>query len=143
MDKRQQIITDIFHNMSAMRRLVHGKMPEKKTGKNGPTHAQMGVMFALSHHKLNVKDLAKCFGMTSSAATQLITGLVKRGWVMRQVVAGDRRKISLSLSASGQKILEKIIAERSAMFAKHLEVLTDKELGQLKSIQNKIIAHKA
>ena len=142
MTDRQQLVTDIFNNMSAMRRLMMSPLPTAKKKPTGPTHAQMGVMFCLSHNNnIGVKDLAKCFDMTSSAATQLINGLVKRGWVTRKTTTADRRKHALHLSPTGQRILKNIIAQRSADLAKHLQVLSDKELTQLKNIQQKIIAN--
>ena len=79
--------------------------------------------------------------MTSSAATQLMTGLVSRGWVTRKTVAGDRRKVSLRLSPSGKRVLKNVMTKRTAVFAKHLEALTDSELKQWKTLQEKIIAH--
>lgn len=139
--KRAQLIANIFENMSAMRRLMWNQSQQMRKVKNAPSMAQLGALMALSHQtNLGVKDLAQCSGMTSSAATQLVNGLVRSGWVTRKAVAGDRRKVALQLSLKGKLTLRKLTAERAAIFAKKLSVLSDSELEQLKAIQEKIIA---
>ena len=139
---RQQLVTDIFENFSTLRRLMMGQAAAPSARRGAPTHAQLGVMFMLSHRgEMSIKELARRFGMTSSAATQLVTSLVQRGWVKRQTVTGDRRKVSLRLSMAGRRLCKAMMAKRAALLAKHLEILNDQELKQLKAIQDKIIAH--
>lgn len=139
--KRQQLIAHIFENMSTMRRLMWSQSQSLKKTKQTPSMAQLGVLMALSHQSnLGVKELARCSGMTSSAATQLVNGLVRGGWVARKAVTGDRRKVALQLSLKGKLTLRKLTAERAAIFAKKLSVLSDAELAQLQAIQEKIIA---
>lgn len=140
MTNRQELMKDIFQGMSSLRRLIMARSPHPKGAVHGPTHAQMGIMHVLSQQPSSVKDLAKCFGMTPSAATQFTNGLVKQGWVCRETVAGDRRKVALTLSTAGQRMLKQHLAKKAALFSRYLEVLTDQELKQLKAIQDKLVS---
>jgi len=52
---------------------MHGALP-----KDMPTHAQLGIMCVLAHRKAqSIKELAEQFGISSSAATQLVNGMVR------------------------------------------------------------------
>jgi DNA-binding MarR family transcriptional regulator len=129
----------LTQNMGALRRAAMDH-PHGSTGsKEVPTQAQIGVLFAVWHHGLiSIKELAQRFNMTSSAATQLVNGLVKEELLTRTEDKQDRRKIGVSLTAKGKTSLEEQKKKRCQMMEKVLSPLSDKELAQLQTISEKI-----
>ncbi len=78
--------------------------------------------------------------MSSSAATQLVDPLVKRGYVTRQEDPGDRRLIQLELSPKGKKHIAATKIPRINEMAKIFDPLTNKELEQFVQLHKKIIS---
>jgi DNA-binding MarR family transcriptional regulator len=137
---RQQLVAEIFENLSAMRRKMFGQWSQANQAKDGPTYAQMGVLSMIFHHEhVLVKDIADKFGITGSAATQIVNSLVKRGWVERHKGERDKRQVALKLSTAGKRVHDKLMAERVTLFTQTLDVLTDTELKQLHAIQKKLL----
>lgn len=107
--------------------------------KDMPTPAQFGLLMMLSAHgSKSLKDLAECFTMSPSAATQLVDGLVKDGLVRRTEDENDRRKVEVSLTPAGVTKLQAAQKSRLASLTKMMEPLTDAELAQLRVLQKKI-----
>jgi DNA-binding MarR family transcriptional regulator len=57
----------------------------------------------------------------------------------RKTDVQDRRKLHLKLTKKGEALLEKMRKERMKLLAERFNVLTEKELQQLKAIQEKIL----
>ena len=137
--ERSQLITDLVEDMAAMKRFLasaHIQGP-----KDMPTHAQLGILLILAHEgPQHVKDLATRLRMTSSAATQLIDGLVKEGSVARSPVAKDRRKVSIALTPAGKRTLTEAKKRHIAAFTAMLEPLSNAELTQWKDLQRKLLS---
>ena len=109
--------------------------------KNFPpvTPSQWGVLMALEGgNPASVKDVAGMLGVTSSAATQLVDGLVESGYVLRTEDPNDRRKMTLTLSGKTKKQVEKMKEECMSTFLELFEALTDEEFDQLIVLHNKI-----
>ena len=103
------------------------------------TPSQWGVVMIVEGlGKTTVKDVAKTLGITSSAATQLIDGLVTSGYVVREEHAEDRRRVTLTLSTKTKKQVEKMKEEGIKHFLKLFEVLSDEEFGQFILLNKKI-----
>jgi DNA-binding MarR family transcriptional regulator len=140
--EREQTIQVIFENFEAFRRAAFMRKAELLQGRQLPTHAQIGVMFMLRHlGPLNIKDLAAQFRMTSSAATQLVDGLVKDCLVKRTEDSKDRRKTSLELTAKGSQVLIKARKFRLQNMNNVFQVLSNEELAQLEKLQRKLVDH--
>lgn len=137
--QRSAYIDKFFDTAMAMRRHM---MASHAHGKQLPSPAQLGMLFAVAHNKEpSIKTLAQSFCMTSSAATQLVNGLVDDGLLARKTAKDDRRKISLALTRKGKALVERAKNERHAMFTKLLEPLSDSELSTLCALQDKILAN--
>lgn len=104
-----------------------------------PTHAQTGVMLAVSHHgPQSVKELATMFRMTSSAVTQLVNGLVADGLLKRIGDETDRRKTSVHITAKGKRQLSMARKHRLQAMRELFTPLTDKELEHMRRLHLKI-----
>ncbi len=136
---RSSIIAALLKDLStvgrfAMHRAFHA-------GNDGiQSRTQLGVLFVLSHHgPQSLKELADRFVMTSSAATQTIDELEEHGLVVRRTDADDRRKVSVLLTAKGKQRLAVAKRDKVKHMKAVLDVLSDDELGQLRSIEQKIV----
>src|SRR5438128_1296896 len=69
----------------------------------GLNRAQVELLFFLSHNQdVTIKDIAANLNTTSSAATQLVTGLVTDKLAARVGDTADRRSVRIHLTKAGQ-----------------------------------------
>jgi len=92
------------------------------------TYTQFVLLVIVNENEgISIKDLAHIMGMTSSAATQQVDNLVKKGYLIRRGSLEDRRTLELSLSEEIRKQLnatkEQALERLDATFA----ALTDAE----------------
>lgn len=96
------------------------------------------LMLIRTKDGIGIKDIARTYGITSSAATQMVDTLVAEGHVMRVENTKDRRMVSLSLSKEIEKHLKRIEARHNKHISEFLRVLTRDELKQYITITKKI-----
>lgn len=68
-----------------------------------------------------VSLLASALGVAAPTATRMCDRLVRKGLVARRSNAHDRRQVLLSLTASGQQLLDVVTSRRRAEIASLLE----------------------
>jgi DNA-binding MarR family transcriptional regulator len=139
MPNRKEKIEELLESMGALRRtMAFRPVAPKKMPRITP--AQWGALMVIEHHgESTLKDMAKALGITSSAATQLIDGLVTSGYVVRKTHAKDRRAVTLTLSNTTKAHVDTIKKQALQKFLKFFEVLNDKELDQYILLNKKII----
>jgi DNA-binding MarR family transcriptional regulator len=103
------------------------------------THPQWIVL----HHvkksgMINIKDLAKHLGTTSSAATQIVEGLVKKELLLRKRNEEDRRILNIELSAIAISKFDSIKNASFNTLSALFDVLDDKELQDYRDLNKKI-----
>lgn len=139
---RQPLIAEFVENMGFLGRHIFMSHAPKGLKKGAPTRAQIGIMMVVMHAGApSVKELAEKFCMSSSAVTQLVDGMVKEKLLKRGEDGKDRRRIAVSLTEKGKKVILKAKKVRLAHFTKLLAPLNDAELKQLHNIQQKILTH--
>jgi DNA-binding MarR family transcriptional regulator len=139
---RPQLIQSILENMGSMHRMDAVKGVHRAWPKDMPTRAQMVIMFSLAHRKAQgIKELAQQFGISSSATTQLVNGLVADGLLERTENLKDRRFVHVDLTEKGRKALAAAKAARTKMMAAMFEPLSDTELTQYLALQKKMSEH--
>lgn len=129
--------------MEGFMSLKHRAMLSTRSAKDGPriTPSQWGVvMFMRNHKSCTVKEIAQAFGITSSAATQLVDGLAKSGYVLRTVGKLDRRSVALVLSPKTRAHLEAMKKAAIAEFLGLFKILTDREFDEYCSLSRKIVS---
>jgi MarR family 2-MHQ and catechol resistance regulon transcriptional repressor len=93
-------------------------------GTRGLTLGQFGVLEALLHlGPMCQKKLSEKLLRTGGNVTFVIDKLERRGWVRRERVESDRRKILLRLTPSGKQLIKQT-------FPQHVKTVT-KEFGRL------------
>ena len=101
--------------------------------------AQVRVLFFVRHRQpVGAKDIAHVFGVTPSAATQLVDSLVRKGYLRRVPDPDDRRKLRLELSKKSRERFDRFRTEHFAIAKKVLAPLGDADLTTLIRIQRKI-----
>lgn len=104
------------------------------------TPSQWGALMTIEQRGgSTVKGVAKALSITSSAATQLIDGLVASGYVTRKAHSEDRRVISLTLSSKTKVQVEAMKKQALQKFLKFFEVLNDMEFNQYILLNKKIV----
>jgi DNA-binding MarR family transcriptional regulator len=96
------------------------------------------MMYIMRSNNPTIKDIARSFNITSSAATQLVAGLVHKKLVERKESSLDRRIVNVILSKEGEgkcKMLKKLVF---AEMTEKLASLSDHELLVMKNIADKI-----
>lgn len=77
------------------------------------TVAQIAALHVVDQQgMMRVSALAEELGLSASAASRLIEGLVQRGLLARAEDPADRRAKMLTLSADGRRFVEQTSAER-------------------------------
>ena len=139
MKNRKNKIKDLLESLGSLRRHMafcsadSGKMPRI-------TPSQWNALMMIEHYgESALKDVAKALGVTSSAATQLIDGLVASGYVIRKTYAKDRRAVTLTLSKTTKAQVDKMKKEGLKKFLTFFEVLNDKEFDQYILLNKKIV----
>ena len=138
MKNRRKIVEEITEDLYSIRRKIASEM-RHLFDEMQITHPQWIVV----HHvkksgMINIKDLANLLGITSSAATQIVDGLVKKGLLIRKRNKEDRRILNIELS---EKAINKFDSIKSASFntlSALFDVLDDKELQDYRDLNNKI-----
>ncbi len=86
------------------------------------------LAFVNRHSGCSLSDAADHIGLTLPSMSKLVDGLVVRKFVIRDTHAGDRRRITLALTARGKEILEAARESTLASLAERLSALDDRDL---------------
>lgn len=138
MENRRKIVEEITEAMYLIKRKIASEM-RHLSDEMQITHPQWIVL----HHvrksgMINIKDLANLLGITSSAATQIVDGLVKKELLLRKRNEEDRRILNIELSG---KAISKFNSIKSTSFnalSALFDVLDDGELRDYRDLNNKI-----
>jgi DNA-binding MarR family transcriptional regulator len=125
MENRDEVIGKIFENIYILRQKIASSMSLPL--KHIPlTYSQWQVLNHVSKQKrISIKELAGLLDITSSAATQIVDGLVKKGFLVRERSCEDRRVQKITLSRKSFLQLEKSMKKICPIF----EALDDQELS--------------
>ncbi len=136
---RREKVRKMLESFSSLRRITAFR-PIETTNMPAITPSQWGALMTIERRgESTVKDVARALGITSSAATQLVDGLVESGYVVKKVNAEDRRVISLTLSSKTKVQVEAMKKQALQKFLKFFEVLNHTEFNQYIMLNKKIV----
>ena len=139
MINRKQKVIELMEGLQSLRRDMIFR-PARTINIPRITPSQWGVLMIIEEwRKSTVKDVASALSITSSAATQLVDGLVTSGYVVRQEDAKDRRQVTLTLSKKTKLGVDKIKEQNIKHLLTFFKVLNDKEFNQFIILNNKIV----
>jgi len=140
MTNRKQKVGTLMEALLSLRRTLIFKATWKSEIPR-ITPAQWAVLSIIDPSgKTTVKDVAHTLGISSSAATQLIDVLARRGYVIREQHSEDRRKVTLVLPTKTKKRIEHMKRESIRQLLKIFDVLDEKEINQFIQLTNKVVS---
>ena len=80
---------------------------------------------------LNNQDIAERMDLSPSRLTRIIDGLVRKGYIDREIDKEDRRNIKISLSNKGENLVNKI---NNAFIEIHKDILEGIDISQHESL---------
>ncbi len=90
---------------------------------NLSVHQFRTLMFLHRHEGASLSDAADHLGLSLPSVSKLIDGLVARGVVAREAHPRDRRRVTLTLTASGRSSLQTVREAAQAHLARILTAL--------------------
>jgi len=87
--------------------------------------------FIRRYPSITLSALAEHLGLTVSATSRLVDGLVSRGLMARAIPPENRRKVALTVTPSGLEILNSTVSATQAEFAALLAQFTPEQLGSI------------
>lgn len=140
MANRKKVIEEIMASFHAMRNKMHVTMAQSEP-KDAITHSQLFVLAIIEKcHDIGIKEISKKLSISSSAATQLVDGLVENGYVVRKADAADRRALQLELSVKGRSHIAELKNKRLETIATLFDALNDRELKTYLNLHKKILS---
>lgn len=138
-ESRQKIIQQLFENMNAVKRSMHGQL--QALDKRMPIpHAQQELLLTIrTLQPVTFKQLAERLYLTPGAVSQLAQGLEEHELIIRKTDPADRRKQLLHISKKGTKLLQDMEKRRRKFMETILTELSDEELQIWLRIQQKMI----
>ncbi len=89
---------------------------------------QFRVLIFLNRHEgASLSDIAEHLGLTLPSTSKMIDGLVARNMVTRQMDLGDRRRVTLVLTALGRSSMQSASKATESRLAEGLVVLPASE----------------
>ena len=142
---RKENTESIMDGMQALRRkMMAGYLKHSKLGAVDITPSQLAVISIVMEkeklqNRVGLKIVAETLGITSSAATQLVESLVKKGYLVKQSDAKDRRALFLEIPPKFKRKMTAMKAKVAARFTKMFDALNDKELALYAKLNEKIV----
>ncbi len=90
--------------------------------------------------RISQADLARATDTAQTLTGRALETLVERGWVRRKRSEEDRRQYMLELTASGQRMRERVEQVREGIIARLSSALDDRDVEDFDRIAKKILA---
>ena len=103
------------------------------------TLPQAQVLRVLRRGAILTGQLATELRISAPAITQLTDRLVRKGLIVRQAAADDRRCVLVTLSAKGRRLVDRFRKQRSEIFSGALAYLSDAEQAQVVEGLGKVV----
>ncbi len=111
-------------------RFIRSKMRQhREAGLSVPQFR--ALIFLSTHEDSSLSAMAEHLGLSLPAASRLVQLLVQRGLMERRPDAGDRRRVSLSLTRRGSRAFRAAHAATQAALARSLRALSAQQSGQI------------
>jgi DNA-binding MarR family transcriptional regulator len=95
----------------------------------GVTGGQVALLIQIKYHpRIGIRELAALERISVPGMSKFVSRLEEAGLVERAPVEGDQRRVGLTLTAAGQKVLRSVKSKRTAWLAERLRQLDSDEL---------------
>jgi len=96
-------------------------------------------MLLMHDGRKTMGEIASALGVSKSAATQLLEGLIEKGFVERVQDEGDKRVVFVSVSRSGLRRFRHMRERGGRRMSQLFDLLDDTELEQIEAITKKLV----
>jgi DNA-binding MarR family transcriptional regulator len=107
-------------------RMVKAEVGQRQT--SSLTFTQMRSLgFLIESPGASLSELAEHLGLQNPTTSKVVEELVQQGWATRDVVPGNRRKLTLSITGSGRQAVELAAEPAMTRMAELLAQLSEKD----------------
>lgn len=136
---RQKHIEAIFHNFHVIKR-AFSHSSQFSHQRFGVTLTQASVMMLLMHDgRKTMGEIAEALGVSKGAATQLLDGLIEKGFVERNQDGEDKRIFYVSVSRRGRMHFRRIRDRGGKRITELFDLMNDDELEQIEAITARLV----
>ena len=98
----------------------------------GVTGGQVSLLVQIKHHAgIGIRELAALERISVPGMSKFVARLEELGLVQRAPVEGDQRRVGLTLTAAGHKVLRSVRSKRTAWLSARLRELDSDELDAI------------
>jgi len=98
----------------------------------GVTGGQVSLLVQINYRPgIGIRELAALERMSVPGMSKFISRLEEAGLVQRAPVEGDQRRVGLTLTSAGQKVLRSVKSKRTAWLSARLRELDPDELDAI------------
>ena len=98
----------------------------------GVTGGQVSLLVQIKYRPgIGIRELAALERMSVPGMSKFISRLEEAGLVQRAAVEGDQRRVGLTLTSAGQKVLRSVKSKRTAWLSARLRELDPEELDAI------------
>ncbi|MCC7304331.1 MarR family transcriptional regulator [bacterium] len=138
---RTELIKNMIELLHVLGRYV-GPGREQFFLKIDLNHAQLKFLYFVGTGKeLTIQKLVALTKTTPGAVTQIVDGLIGKGFLKREHDQLDKRRVYIQFSTMGKVKFEKVQKLHLKRLQKIFDVLSDKELKQMISIEKKLVTN--
>lgn len=119
-DQARDAARDILQIIPLVMRAVAAEL---RSAGELPAPAQFGLLSMLTHRPRRLTELASLQGVSLPTMSSSISSMVERGWVRRAVPEGDRRVVTVEVTAAGKAALDRVARAAEAHLAEVLAPL--------------------
>jgi len=139
MSTRKQKVEELLADLHSLKRTMVFRMPGSAKMPR-VTPSQWGVLMLIEQRgQSTVKNVAEALGITSSASTQLVDGLVASGYLVREISAEDRRIVMLTLPKKSKNQVNNMRKHVLEKILKIFEIFNDAEFDRYYALNKKLI----
>jgi DNA-binding MarR family transcriptional regulator len=100
----------------------------------GASPGQVSLLGAIKYQPgIGVNELAEQERMSPAAMSGQVEKLVREGYVERTPSESDRRRVGLTLSDSGRRVLRNVRSRRTLWLGRRLDRLSERELAAIEA----------
>jgi DNA-binding MarR family transcriptional regulator len=125
---REDCARSVIETVPAVMRVIRREMRSQRTAELSVPQFRT-LAFLDRHGNVSLTDVAEHLGLTAPSASKLVDGLVNRNMIRRESSTVDRRRIDLTITPPGKKLLQGARAHTHSRMMEKLSPLSPEQLA--------------
>ena len=136
--KREIVLNRLYYHVF---KLVSEKQSHQLSpyGLNSSSWFALIMIYSTPDNAINPCNLSYAMVSSRTNITRLSDELVEKGWVERHASGEDRRKIVLSLTQAGKRLVEEVLPRQWRNYQELWSVFDEAELDQFEFLLRKLL----